>query len=144
MDASSLSLNEAREAARRLGNRVRNIKRNADTVAQRTTMLLVGTASAFGMGWYMGGLEYERSTLSDGEIDEDGDPTTWFGMPRDLVVGSGLAAATFFNLGGKRIQDTLTNASMGIFCGWAKSVAPPKTNKSRYFFIMTPHFIQVL
>lgn len=121
MDASSLSLNEAREAARRLGNRMRNIKRNADSVAQRTTQLLVATASSYGLGWYMGGLELERDGMSEAQIETDGDPTTWFGMPRDLVVGAGLAAATFMNLGGKRIQDTLTSASLGAFCGWASA-----------------------
>lgn len=126
MDAKQLSLNEAREAARRLGARVRTIKKNADTIAERTTMLLLGSVSAFGTGYYMGGLEVEREAAiqaaggnEDAAFAETGDPTTWFGMPRDLVIGAGVAAAAFTNLGGKRINSALTSGSFGIFCGWA-------------------------
>jgi hypothetical protein len=117
--ANKLSLNEAREVARRLGGRVRNMKKNADTIAERTTALLVGTAGAFGLGYLMGGWDFEKSQMTEDQITNEGDPTTWFGMPRDLVLASTVAVVSFMNLGGRKTNAVTAPLALGAFCEWA-------------------------
>lgn len=130
-DVRDLNKQESQALALRLGDRMKRWKEKMDEAAVRTTRLLVATGTGFGVGIYMGGLEYDRQALIDegkltdkGETPEGGtdtDPTKFYQMDKDLLIGLGLTAAALVNVGGKKMAPMVSSAALGTLAGWASA-----------------------
>lgn len=129
-DIRDLNRQESQAVAIRMSDRLRNLKNKADAAMERTTRLAVSAGSAFGVGIWMGGLDFERrQMIQNGELNEAGegitngatDPTKIVGIDKDLVVGLGLTGLTLANIGGKKAQALFAPAALGTLAGWASA-----------------------
>ena len=118
----SLSKGEAIELATRMRNKARNIRMSAVETSRKVVHGAVSTVAAFAVGYWMGGLRYEKSKMSDAEIEANGDPTKWGGVAdKDLVVGLVISGLGITGVGGKKVAPVLESAGFGTLAGWAYS-----------------------
>lgn len=126
-DIRDLNKQESQAVAIRMSERMRRIRDKANEMTERTTRIVVATGSAFGLGMWMGGLELERKQLIDeGKLTESGegangesDPTKFYNMDKDLLVGLGLAAMAVTKVGGAKASPMVSAAAIGTLSSWA-------------------------
>lgn len=116
-----LSKGDAIELATRMRNKARNVRLGAMETTRKVVHGAVSTVAAFAVGYWMGGLRYEKSKLTEAEIEADGDPTKVAGMDKDLVVGVVVAGLGIANVGGRKVAPVLESAGFGTLAGWAYS-----------------------
>lgn len=117
----SLSKGEAIELATRMRNKARNIRISAAETTRKVVHGAVSTVAAFAVGYWMGGLRYEKSKMSEAELEANGDPTKMAGMDKDLVVGVVISGLGIAGVGGKKVAPVLESAGFGTLAGWAYS-----------------------
>lgn len=128
---SKLSKTQAIEVAHRMKNRATTIRKNAEKLTERLVHGAIGTATGFGMGYWMGTAEAEyqdnvAKLIAEGKTPDDAakeadDPRKWAGMDKDLLVSLGLTAVSLTNLGGRKVSPFLEAAAFGGLAGWAYS-----------------------
>lgn len=117
----TLSKGEAIELATRMRNKARNIRVSAAETTRKVVHGAVSTVAAFAVGYWMGGLRYEKKKMSAADIEANGDPTKLAGMDKDLVVGVVVSGLGIAGVGGKKVAPVLESAGFGTLAGWAYS-----------------------
>jgi len=111
------------EAAEKMKVRAQNMKMEAAKVTRRALGTLVATGTGIGLGWWMGGLRYERDIMAaEIEAGNEEDPTKFFGVDKDLGVAFGLGTVNVLGLAGDPDRSPLgmlvEYGSVAAAAGW--------------------------
>ncbi len=118
---NELSKPQAIELAHRMKAKAKNIKLSASKMTNRALGLGVAGGAGYLAGYMMGGLRHEKESMSEAQIEADGDPTQWFGVNKDIVVGTVGAVVSISGMLGEPERNTaalvVDGAATGILAG---------------------------
>jgi hypothetical protein len=117
------------DEALRMRRRAQTVKSNGDTLMGNVRDGLVGGATAWGLGWFMGTrqLEYDKLVAEKGEeAAKAEDPRVIIGVPIDALVAGGLWVLGLGGWFGKRLSPYFLAAGQGglhgFLYGWGQEV----------------------
>lgn len=120
-DLMKLPKQDLVKQAENMRRRALRYKKNAETTSEKLMFAGVGGASAFVMGYVMGGREkdYQKLVQEKGEEEaKKNDPRLLMGMPIDAVISTGVWVAGISKVLGKQLSEMAEAAGFGGICGF--------------------------